>query len=158
MCLAHLTIDCGAPANIHVGEGIHLAVAYNFRVEHVRVQRCRGFAGIFANPTHVPQRLRGPSFIVDSIVLAQHDATDRDAPYGKGIYISATDCDFVTIARNTVDLTPPAAWDCGSTRRFGSRAVTLRSIRRKPKAYVCKCSVGAKQVFCWWGHVVCTSF
>jgi hypothetical protein len=38
MRVADLSIDCGAPTNTHVGEGIMLALSYNFVIERVHVR------------------------------------------------------------------------------------------------------------------------
>jgi parallel beta-helix repeat protein len=101
-----LTIDGNAENNLYVGEGILLSNCYNYRIENVRVRNCRGFAGIYTNPCHLAARrkIKYRNYILNCIVEDQQPATDRDAPYGHGFYITAWDNDNVLlkgcIARN----------------------------------------------------------
>ncbi|MFQ6042965.1 MAG: right-handed parallel beta-helix repeat-containing protein [Candidatus Poribacteria bacterium] len=101
-----LTIDGNAANNITCGEGILLPNCYNYRIENVRVKNCRGFAGIYTNPCHLAARkkIRYRNYILNCIVEEQQHATDRDATYGHGFYVTAWDNDNVLlkgcIARN----------------------------------------------------------
>ena len=104
--IRNLTIDGNAANNITCGEGILLPNCYNYRIENVRVKNCRGFAGIYTNPCHLAARekVRYQNYILNCIVEEQQLATDRDAPYGHGFYVTAWDNDNVLlkgcIARN----------------------------------------------------------
>ncbi len=101
-----LTIDGNAANNTMCGEGILLPNCYNYRIENVHVKNCRGFAGIYTNPCHLAARkkIKYKNYILNCIVENQQPATDRDAPYGHGFYVTAWDNDNVLlkgcIARN----------------------------------------------------------
>lgn len=94
-----LTIDGNAENNLYVGEGILLSNCYNYHIENVRVKNCRGFAGIYTNPCHLAARrkVKYKNYILNCIVEDQRSATDRDAPYGHGFYITAWDNDNVLL-------------------------------------------------------------
>jgi len=106
--IRNLTIDGNAANNTVCGEGILLANCYNYRIENVRVKNCRGYAGIYTNPCHqaASKEIGYKNYILNCIVEDQQPATDRDAPYGHGFYVTAWDNDNVLlkgcIARNNV--------------------------------------------------------
>ena len=104
--IRNLTIDGNAANNPMCGEGILLPNCYNYHIENVRVKNCRGYAGIYTNPCHLAARekVKYKNYILNCIVEDQQPATDRDAPYGHGFYVTAWDNDNVLlkgcIARN----------------------------------------------------------
>ena len=104
--IRNLTIDGNSANNTTCGEGILLPNCYNYRIENIRVKHCRGFAGIYTNPCHLAARekVKYKNYILNCIVEEQQPATDRDAPYGHGFYVTAWDNDNVLlkgcIARN----------------------------------------------------------
>lgn len=106
--IRNLTIDGNAQSNTFCGEGILLPNCYDYRIENVHVGNCRGYAGIYTNPCHLAARnkVQYRNYILNCIVENQQPATDRDAPYGHGFYVTAQDNDNVLlkgcIARNNV--------------------------------------------------------
>jgi hypothetical protein len=102
LTIRDLTLDGNAAQNRFCGEGILLANCYNYRIENVHVRNCRGFAGIYTNPCHAAARekVRYQNYIVCCLVEDQQPATDRDAPYGHGFYITAPDNDNVLLKGN----------------------------------------------------------